>query len=89
MDAIPTDEEIAGMVVLWRRGEMNSRLLLMAALDEEPWVCLDCGVPKNGEDMASWQPGLEADMGGFVGAHVGSCVACAAMSGGGAAGVTD
>ena len=37
------------------------------------WFCLDCGVPKNTEDMATWTPGLHVE---GTGANTGSCHDC-------------
>jgi hypothetical protein len=37
------------------------------------WFCLDCGVSKNEDDMASWTPGLNVEE---TGANTGSCKQC-------------
>jgi hypothetical protein len=50
-------------------------LALTASFDNDLWFCLDCGVSKNGDDMAKWTPGLHVEA---TGANTGSCHDCVA-----------
>jgi|TARA_R110000824_G_scaffold95226_1_gene229104 hypothetical protein len=65
---IPTEKEVADMVE-----EVEVVDEPLASFDSDLWFCLDCGVSKNEDDMASWTPGLHVEE---TGANTGSCKQC-------------
>ena len=65
---IPTEKEVADMVEDYHRDQA-----VTASFDNDLWFCLDCGVPKNEDDMATWTPGLHVEA---TGANTGSCHDC-------------
>tara|TARA_R110000824_G_scaffold12416_1_gene54489 strand:- start:379 stop:612 length:234 start_codon:yes stop_codon:yes gene_type:complete len=72
---IPTEKEMAVLVK-----EVADEMAMMASFDSDLWFCLDCGVPKNEADMATWTPGLHVEE---TGANTGSCHDCVKNDGSG------
>jgi len=68
---IPTKAEMTALVAeVQRQWDEDA---IMASFDDGLWLCLDCGVSKNEDDMATWTPGLEVEE---TGANTGSCKQC-------------